>query len=120
LLEERIDDQGTNLKAEAATQQLMTSLIELCRTEEQKKIAQTLTEFGVVTEEDLLLADEATLKRCPVSKSVRDQQDIANSRGACWVSSRDYLFYYTPSPGRQTAFFDCGSSEATHWFRQTG
>jgi hypothetical protein len=98
----------------------MTSLIELCRTEEQKKIAQTVAEVGVVTEEDLLLADEATLKRCQVSKSVRDPRDIANSPGAYWISSRDCLLKYSPNPGRQAAFLNGGSSEGTHWFRQTG
>jgi hypothetical protein len=119
LLEERIDDQGTKLNT-GETEELMTSLIELCRTEEQKKIAQSLTEIGIVTEGDLLLADEATLKRCPVSQSVSDQCDIANNLGACRISSRCCLFKYTSSKRRHTARLDCGSSEGTHWLRQTG
>ena len=48
----------------------MTSLIELCRTEEEKGIASKLAEQEILTDRDLLLTDEAALKRCNIPKEV--------------------------------------------------
>ena len=50
----------------------MTSLEELCRTENDKAIANKLDEFGILTDTDLLLADDEALKGCNVPKLVPD------------------------------------------------
>ena len=48
----------------------MTSLGELCRTDEERRIASKLAENEILTDRDLLLADDAGLKRCNIPKHV--------------------------------------------------
>lgn len=50
----------------------MTSLEELCRTEDDKRKAKKLVECGLFTDRDVLLADETTLKRSKLTKRVPD------------------------------------------------
>lgn len=71
----------------------MTSLIELCRTEEQKKIARALTQIGLVTDSDLLLADEETFKRGHVSKPACGVSSVANIS----LSTNSVHRLYTPA-----------------------
>jgi hypothetical protein len=73
----------------------MTSLIELSRTEEQRKIAQSLTEIGLLTESDLLLAAEGTFKRCHVPKQVCTPPSIANIRLSSNSVQRSSTLEYT-------------------------
>ena len=54
---------------------LMTSLRELCRTEEHKKITAKLEECGIRTDGDLLLADDAALRTCDIPKFVLEKVD---------------------------------------------
>ena len=48
----------------------MTSLKELCRTDQEREIASKLAEIEILTDRDLLLADDSAFKRCNVSKNV--------------------------------------------------
>ena len=49
---------------------MMTSLKELCRSDEEKEIASKLAEAEILTNRDLLLADDSALKRCNIPKYV--------------------------------------------------
>jgi len=53
----------------------MTSLEQLCRTEEQKKIANILKEHGITTDAGLLLVGDAELKRCNIPPFVGTFED---------------------------------------------
>ena len=55
----------------------MTSLLQLGETEKDKEILQKLADHGIVTDEDLLLADDATIGRCKIAKPVRVQRPMA-------------------------------------------
>ena len=48
----------------------MTSLSELCRTNEERRIASKLAEKEILTDRDLLLANDAALKGCSIPKHV--------------------------------------------------
>jgi hypothetical protein len=48
----------------------MTSLEELCRTEDEKAKAKLLLEYRLLTDRDILLADDATLKGTNITKRV--------------------------------------------------
>jgi hypothetical protein len=52
----------------------MTSLEELCQTQDQKEIAKRLAEHEILTDRDLLLEDDAALKRCNIPKLVPDPE----------------------------------------------
>jgi hypothetical protein len=99
----------------------MTSLIELSRTEEQKKIAQSLAEIGVLVESDLLLADERTSKRCHISKHVRALSSIANIRLSSNSVQRSSTPVYTRheeinSLLRQLNLIDCPLA-SSNWMK---
>ena len=53
----------------------MTSLEELYRTKDETAmtIAKNLAELDILTDRDLLLANEATLKRCNITKHVTER-----------------------------------------------
>ena len=53
----------------------MTSLEELCRTKDEtaRTIAKNLAELDILTDRDLLLANEAVLKRCNITKHVPER-----------------------------------------------
>jgi hypothetical protein len=54
---------------------MTTSLEELCSTEQQRAIARRLTDaYGILTDGDLLLADDTVLKRSALSQSVLPRQ----------------------------------------------
>jgi len=48
----------------------MTSLEQLCHTNEQRSVAKRLADNGIVTDADLLLAPESTLKASGLSPDV--------------------------------------------------
>jgi len=48
----------------------MTSLRELCRTDEEREIVSKLAECEILTDTDLLLADDAALKKANIPKHV--------------------------------------------------
>jgi hypothetical protein len=48
----------------------MTSLLELCASEEDRAVAEKLAEHGIVTDRDLLLSDDAVLKRIDIPQFV--------------------------------------------------
>ena len=60
----------------------MTSLLKLCRTEDQSRVAIKLGGHGVETDKDLLLADEAVLQKCGVSKMVPEGPKFVDNSGA--------------------------------------
>jgi hypothetical protein len=52
----------------------MTSLEELCRTEDEKEIATKLAQHEILTDRDLLIADETAVQRCGIPNSVPEPQ----------------------------------------------
>jgi hypothetical protein len=57
----------------------MTSLLELCANEEDRAVAKKLAEHGIVTDRDVLLADDAVLKRTDIPQFVTSP-NCANSQ----------------------------------------
>jgi len=53
----------------------MTSLEKLCRADDEKEIASKLAEAEILTDRDLLVADDAALKRCNIPKYVPEYSD---------------------------------------------
>jgi hypothetical protein len=73
----------------------MTSLFELCTNEEERKVAEHLTEHGIVTDRDMLLADNAVLKQVNIPQFVTPAASKATHSQFVRHSMASVRMYYT-------------------------
>jgi hypothetical protein len=75
----------------------MTSLEELCRTEDEKAKATKLLEHGLLTDRDILLADDVALKGANITKRVPELSCLffCDELGIGPVLSKCYLLRHT-------------------------
>jgi hypothetical protein len=75
----------------------MTSLRELCANDEERTVAEQLAEHGIVTDRDVLLADDAILKKIKIPQFVTTRNCAGSQCRHLMIS---VAMYYTHQSGR--------------------